>query len=391
VAASPGFVENAQRAGVLQKAAAEVIKRRTEDPAAEAIRHLPAASAAYQQFSQALQSNDPAAIAQGARAWAGVSRETQTQMGIAEPQIVPKAYSEMVSGNVRKLIGEGKMQQAHEQIQQQMDLWGNDWPSVYKQLIQSGLPGTMLVVGAMNKPDQRQAAAQLTQAQATGEKSFKELLGDRAKEVKDGVEEKMRPFTQTFAFNPNSAPTSQAVQESVKLLAYQYTAQGDTPKAALDRAYQDIVGKKFHPVSGQSYRIPIEQDRSAVETGMRQLLSRIGDFEFDPPRSWLPGLTQEDIQAQRAIHLKSYGRFITSANGDGVYLIDQRGIPMSANGAPVVFQWEKLAGMAAAQPAPGVTTGAPIASDQEGRPQIGPGSLMPQLELDQRGLPGGLQ
>jgi hypothetical protein len=338
-----GFRDQAGRQQAMQRAAAEVIKRREEDPAAEVARTSPAVQQAYDAFQKSF-SGTTEDRRTAARAYAAVSLAEQDRLGIRDKTILPANVVEAMQADLLRAGKEGQAQNVARRIQDMADSWGEHWPKVFEQMAgKDGLPGYALVIGAMNRPDQRRAAEQLAEAIAVGKKPLEESLKkDDVSGIRDEVETRMAGFAATLRDNPGSARTLQTFREGVHMLALSYARQGDTPSRAAQRAYADVLGKKYHPLGSSSFRVPIERNLSSVTAGASAFMRGLDKEGLDVPE-WAGGKDKEYAKSSYLRALSGNSFWVTSPREDGLVLYEgaTRSV-VTSGGKPVTLTWDEL-------------------------------------------------
>lgn len=220
--------------------------------------------------------------------------------------------------------------------------WGEHWPQVFADM-QGDLPGTALVIGMMEGPDQRLAAERLAEASLVGAKALKENLpGDKTRDLNDNILAEMDEFQGTLNMLPGGDRTFGTVREGVELLALSYMSEGDSQENAITRAYNDVVGKRYN-IEG-TYRIPVEQDRYAVRDGAASILSNLGEVEgLDLPFDDF-GLPEDELREQYISSLEEFGYWVTAPDESGLLLYRPDQKAATVNGRPFVVPWEDLEG-----------------------------------------------
>ncbi len=367
------FRENAQNlaglSAVIKQRNAEIVA----DPAVY-VQQSPQAQASYQKMTAAMSNPAlPAAARQAAiNQYANTSLGLQSQLGVPaeEQRILPKAAASDIA---RQFSDQSEGGQNAATLMRSLEAqWGKQWPKVFEQLAKDGeLPGTALVVGAMNRPDQARAAEQLAEAAKAGKKSFEDILPTEDKSViSDELAGAMQDFQGTLVNNPGWAKTFGTFRDGVELLALSYVSQGDAPAQAVARAYDDVLGKKYEIVG--TYRVPKEYGADPISTGAELALRELnGGLRL--PTSLL-GLDTAETEKQYLSALKAQGFWVTSPDESGLTLYDgTRRAVVKADGSPLSLTWDELNQKAAGQAIDAVTGTAKTGRILEQGPQLYPG------------------
>lgn len=314
-----------------------VIKERNtalvNDPA-NYVQKDPEVDAAYQAMTKAPDS--PALVSN----YADATLAKQAQLGLPPEAraILPKAaQQEIVSQFTNQ--PEGGQSAAHlmQGLEQQ---WGKYWPQVFGELSKD-LPGPAVVVGSMNRPGQERAAEQLAQAAVLGTKALADVLpNDSVKTISDGLPGVMGGFASTLSHSGIiGRRTYGTFFEGVKTLALSYAGQGEDPAVALTRAYEDVLGKAY--TMAGTYRIPIEHNADAIQTGAEHILQNISGENWALPIS-LAGLNDEETRAAYLDTVKANGFWVTSPDESGLTLWDGQQAILTTDGKPVQATWQEI-------------------------------------------------
>ncbi|PVX84353.1 glycosyl hydrolase 108 family protein [Paraburkholderia unamae] len=318
----PGYADALHDHTILATAAQQVIQQRDADPAAYAAKNAPAVSSA----GQVLSSNP---TPQTAQAYAAATVAEQARLGIAKPQILSKVQAQ----NLEDQINANGGANADGVIQQQAQLWGPQWGSVFGQL--KGISPIAKVVGYLGD-----SVPQATRQQLLANSSVK------MDELKDGLAStdvsaaqttlngKMQPFAGTMAYTPGGPQTFSALYDATERLAYTYMRRGQSATDAANNAFNDVVGKQFN-VSG-SARIPAQYNASDVMNGAQGIINALPSMDLVTPPA-PPNMKQEDVKQHYVGSLASSGKWITSADGKGLVLFDpvSQTVVRTKDGQPV--------------------------------------------------------
>lgn len=329
----PGFDDRQRIHGTATQRAGQIMKERAEDPALFVLRHHPDMLERWQLAQE--EGGDVRGFGHmmlEAQAEIGIPPEDRRVLSAPDTAAIAKRFLAQEEG------GEGPALLMRAEKQR----WGELWPRVFGELA-GELPGAVMVVGAMDLPGQERAAEQLAEAIAAGgEPTYRKLLPSTAvSDAKDYVMDRIAPFVETLASLPGSEATATATAEAVSLLAMKYMAGGDSARRAADRAYEDVIGRKY--VLQDGYRVPRTVDERAIANGVRIALRDVvdGEFAVDLPFS---AIDEDSTRSAFLSVLASDGSWVTSPLEDGLTLYAPDGAAVTVEGRPVSLTWAELAG-----------------------------------------------
>lgn len=338
------YRQEAQNLNGLRAAVADRDNAIKADPATYVMRQ-PAIASAYQATAG---SQDPAA----AQAYASATLAEQTRLGVpkASQRVLPAAQAADYVARFNDLR-QGSQNGADLMVALETQ-WGKSWPRVHGELAATrGLPGAALVVGAMNRPSQKKAREDLAYAAQTGTADLEKLVSsEKLPALRDLSRVYVERFGNTLANNGASGTrTLLAFQEGLYLLSLKY-ARNEEPNAAVHRAYVDLIERAY--TIKDTYRIPIEQDATAISNNAARLIS-----QFDAKGVVLPP-SRYDEQTTRVAYahrIQTRGFWVTSPDESGLTLHDKDGTPVQrTDGSPVSYSWDDIKALGkAAAPANG--------------------------------------
>ena len=328
-----GYQDNAKDLGGLATVLEQRNKQIAADPAAYVIQQ-PGIRAAYEAVQAAPQD------AGAARAYATATLAEQSRLGV--PQGIQRILPEPMAANI--VAGFNDQSQGAQNAAVLMrgleQTWGSNWPRVFGELAATKqLPGTALVVGAMNRPTQARAAEALAQAAKIGTSELeKAVTGTTKKDVDTAVDDAMTEFGGTLASNGASGvSTFLTFREGVYQLALSY-ARSESPSEAASRAYSDVIGKAYS--INETYRVPIEFDADQVARNGESILSRLTGEGLVLPAS---GLNEEQTRGAYVQQLRANGYWVTNGDETGLTLFDETGAAvLKKDGTPLGFTWAEL-------------------------------------------------
>lgn len=331
---------------------------------------------------------DIASTARASAAYSTLALQMQDRLGVppSEQRLLSPAAGAAIVEQF-KSGGENGGQNPATFIRSLAAQWGNNWPRVFGELSDK-LPGTVLVIGAMDLPEQGLAAEKLAEASMIGKSALEEQFSnENVSAVRDALPGALQDFQGTIANTVGGARTYGVFSEASKLLAYSYMREGDTPESAVNRAVQDILGRKY--AFNGTFRVPREYDVDAVSRGASAALSNLDPAGLDLPQS-LIGLNEDETRVAYLEALQSGGFWVTAPDETGLMLYEgTTRAAVTRNGEPVIVPWADLTrtgavssllpGVAAAQGAPG-RAGAALGAELGrllGGEESGPGVVAP--------------
>ena len=346
VAGADDFVDASKRHESLAKAIQQVESEKRKDPAAFAITRLPAVGEAYAKFSEAV--SDPTVPLDqrqaAARELAAKMDMEQARVGVpaADRRLVPKGYIERLNATLSRPAAAGGTANVVTLLEREAQLWGDNWPRVYRELAKEAQP-VVRVVGSGVKPAAAQILVELEKL------PLNEILKDqdveKAATVKKDVLEAFKPLAATMAGNEGAVRTFSDFWSQGEKLAAFYVMQGSSASDAAAKAFEELIGHKYD-FSGGTYRVPkdIAIAPDLIKAGAAAAKEQLSGLSVAPARDTFGGLSAEYIDAATARAYARDGVWVTAPDESGLALIYQdRAVPRR-DGTPLVLSWEQLAG-----------------------------------------------
>jgi hypothetical protein len=342
----PGFREQAERFGALQKAVEAVNTARQQDPAQEAMRAAPVRQA-YDAMWTAIASGDQNAARAAVRAYGHATLAEQGRYGPdVSPRLLTQDYVNRITSDIAK-TGEG--QNMARKIQALAAQWGDLWPKAFEELSKDkGIPGPALVIGTMTRPDQQIAAETLAEAVNVGKATLHKNVPDAdAKDLKTRLETAFIPFARTLNMGtnrPGSERTLATFMESAELLGLAYLRQGDNASTAAARAFKDMLGRKY--TFEGTYRIPVERNAGTIKQGASTFVATLPEkmaASLDLPPNFPKDYNVNDVRYNYARAIQSNSIWVTAPDESGLVLLDgvERRV-VTAGGRAVTLTWDEL-------------------------------------------------
>lgn len=305
--AGPGYAQAQHDQQILGAAAAHIIQQRNADPGAWVANN----SIAVQTANQAYQQNP---TPQTAQAFAQASVAEQQRLGIAKPQILSKAQAASIEDTFKANDGSN----AYDLIQQQAQMWGPQWGTVFSQL--KGIPAVAKTLGYLGDSIDPATGKQIAlNAVAKPDDLKAGLLSTDVKAAEQTLQSKSKDFAGTMAYSVGGAQTYGALYDAAERLSWTYMRQGQSASDAASNAFNNVMGKQFNVVG--SARIPAQYDQSQVMKSAQGVMDGLGSMDLQTPPA-PKTMTAADAKAQYTSNLKSNAKWITSADGTGLVLFD---------------------------------------------------------------------
>jgi GH24 family phage-related lysozyme (muramidase) len=274
---SQGFADEQKRQGVIQKAITHAAKERDDDPAAYAIRRLPAAQSAFVDFNKVMsdQQASPQARQAAAAQFASVTLGEQARVGVApdDRRIVPQAYIDNLNASLTAPDKDGGTSQVAARIQSEAALWGQNWPTIYRQLSKEAAP-VVRVIGSGVQSAAAQALVDLAPL------SLSAILKDQDTEKNGAIKkDAFKPLATSMAGNDGATSLFNDFRGQAEKLAAKYVIGGSTTQEAAAKAFDQLVGFKYTFQDG--YRVPKDSgvDPAVVAKGSVAAMAQLGKTE----------------------------------------------------------------------------------------------------------------
>lgn len=333
-AGTAGAAEQSERYSIIRQRVDAMNRSKVADPASYVATYSPSIQRAYDAYAES--SDDPAAAQQYAQA----SIAEQSRLGVANPQILPKAQAESIAQSFYMKPEEGEKLAAL--IQSERDKWGRYWPKVAGQLMQAKMPSAAIAIARGMDPG---SATRLAGVSSVPMAEMKKGVDKPPTEITTELESNMSDFRKSLDGVVGAENTFSAMYDAAERLSYLYLRQGKGTKEATQQAYDEVLGNhySFGEINSRKFRVPADQDLEAIEDGARAAFG--GTSNLKAPIALGSSSSEEaSSDLQRVIAKRGY--WVTSANGE-------RGLALFLDGAPVLrsdgsvyeLTWDELAGV----------------------------------------------
>lgn len=257
-AATEGFKDAAERYGLLQRAIAQSLKHREDDPAGYVLMHSDRAKSAYTAMAQAMNGGDASAQID---AYARTARAEQERLGM-KPQIIPRAYADSVVQEI------STAKNPAEAIAGLSQSWGRHWPDLYG-AIAKDLPPAAAVIGSGVTGMPAQILAEISTMKEGELKAG--LPQGAASDVSKSLSDEFEAFGQTLAEQGGGSQTFNTFYGEAEKLALYYVRSGTKPAEAARRAAAQVINDRYE--FRDTYRVPQGVDADAVTASARSLVA----------------------------------------------------------------------------------------------------------------------
>jgi hypothetical protein len=274
------------------------------------------------------------------------AKSAQRALGVVDPYLLPNLAVTQVKSMMDAVqqTPEGADELAQE-LGSLARVWGDEWPTVFKQLAAQGaVTGDHVwlarIAGDISK---NPALITLAKAIATPEADMLANKKDDPKfktNVSVAVSAASKEFQDTLHWQGAAATSASFQRTAEKMAMYYVTQKGFTLADATDRAVAELAGADFKFFN--SYRVPKDQQPDAVERGAKLVRGTLHTMTFaDDPKA------SNNI----ALSLKANASWVTTPNEDGLLLVDEAGrLQKTVDGNIVQFTWEQFRDASARAP-----------------------------------------
>lgn len=349
--AGAGYEAEARRYGVMQQAAARVVKMREDDPATFVLSSSQPVGEAYRGMQAVMQNPQSTGEMrqQAAQAYAAASIAEQTRLGVGQPRLLSKAYVDTIT---QQFASSTAGEPVAQQVQALATMWGNHWPVVYKQLLaEKALPPAAVVIGSGMTGS---AAADM--AMASKFKDDELLVGHSdpkaaKKDTAEYVTKALEDFRATMIGADGNQRTVGGIDTynlfhaQTEKLALYYVGQGNSEKDAAKKAANATILGRYNFVNQYGpYRVPKTENVSKVTDGAHFAIQNIQADAIAMPET----LRKDSyVRTDVVKSIKRKGYWVTAPDESGLVLFhaDTRSPVLRADGKPFQYTWQQLSSM----------------------------------------------
>lgn len=271
-AGEEGFADQAKRQSMLQKAVAQVRKQRDEDPAQFALSRIPSVQEAWGNLSTTLSSAEasPDAKQGAARDFVNKTILEQQKAGVA-PQnvkVLPQGYVEALKSKLDNPAASGGADGLVRTIKTEAALWGDNWPTVYRQLAPEVGPVVRVIGSGIGDSAARQLAE--LAPMKVGD-ILKDQSTEKAGQIKKDVQDAFTPLLKSMGGNEGGLTVFNDFRGQAEKLAAYNIVNGMTSADAAKKAFKDLVGDRYE--FRDSWRMPKGLAQSADDVQLATTLA----------------------------------------------------------------------------------------------------------------------
>lgn len=317
----------AQKREALEKNPTDYVKKNYDDVAR--------AFDSYAQLSDQINPDDPRTqdVANLALQDAvSLSLDKQEELGV--PAGKRMAISGEDAASIVQQLGTIDPQQRVTYVEQLQSQYGEYWQDVYMDLVDAGLSDGMAEILAMNGVDQRKARAMLIEADAAGAELEKAIPNEIKKGLDTAIYDVSKDYFATISVQPENTGKINQSYNAIKKLALQYLYSGETndPNKAAEKAYQEIVEKKYN-IHG-NLRIPRTYNDKIIMTALRDSVPNMirENKNINPMIMGSYYNTPTSISTEQYLDdLADSAQFYLSPDEKHVYMLDAAGFTVVAS------------------------------------------------------------
>jgi hypothetical protein len=337
--AGEGFAEQAKVHGAMAQAAKAIEKRLADDPALYAAENSPRVAQAQVVMSKVLSSGQPGENPAVVDFYARTMAAEQQRMGVESPKLLTDQQARSVAQQFYDQKTGGK--NSAQLIEGLEQTWGSWWPQVYSQLAADAkLPPAALVIPNMKDQGARTRLAEWSTMKPADRKAL--LAGTDEKDIREAMLSQFSAAAGTFmAQGGGGQRTMATIIDQAEILAMGYRSQGKSIGAASKQAYEEVMGWKYD--FGPTYRVPKDQQFSAVQDGTRSVLNMLTDVRVPS----IPGMDDAAVKAQVLDAVRANPVWVTNRDETGLRLMvrgQDGGVYQvnRADGKPLELKWGEL-------------------------------------------------
>jgi len=242
-------------------------------------------------------------------------------------------------------------QRAYNFLVSQRELYGDSWPSVYRQLVEAKVMSPILSTAA-RLTDLGEAGPARALIKASAMKNNindnPALVNISSNVLENQIALEIEDFAKTVGPDAISDDISNSY-EAIKTLTKMYIIGGASLEEAAQRASSEIINNNYDYVNTIPIRIPKGAvEPSAVAHVLTRIISRLEkEYEIAPAPTLSPVLTdKKEILRQSIDSYKSTGQWVMMRGEQGVILVDAVGarIKQIVNGKPedIILTWDMI-------------------------------------------------
>lgn len=282
------------------------------------------------------------AVGSATRLYVVNSLAEQERLGVRVPQILTDVQAEELS---RALNAPQQGENAALTMQRLAQQYGKFWMPVVGELSKKNKLGDQALIMAAGISSSA-AASSLAEGNQVGREELEKAVGkDKVKGMDDAITRAMKDFTGTVvSLSGGGTKTELAYRNQIAIGALMRMRAGDTMKEAVEKTYQELVGHRYHKISG-THRVPIKYDNDFVSRGADQYRKSISpDMLAD-----VAGISDQAFRkSQQVASIQSNGYWVTTSDPDntqaeaGLTLYVGGSAVVNSSGRPIFVSFDEL-------------------------------------------------
>tara|TARA_R110002111_G_scaffold55602_1_gene95410 strand:+ start:178 stop:1035 length:858 start_codon:yes stop_codon:yes gene_type:complete len=232
-------------------------------------------------------------------------------------------------------------------ITSQRELYGESWPTVYTQLVESKVMSPEFSAAArLSDVGEEGPSKDLIRAASMGSALKSSLTNFDAAEFNTGLTNALEDFNESVSRSDAASPDIINNKKAVKTLAMYYMlSDGLDTEEATQKAADQIFNNYYE--YGAGIRMPKgEEDIATIVVALPVIQTHLNDF-FEivgptPPA----GMSQEEANAQAADSYIAHGSWVQAAGDSGVIFVDHQQNPIlhmvDGEEMPLTLSWSEI-------------------------------------------------
>lgn len=332
-----GFAADEERYRTVVAAAQHVLKQRAEDPAGYAVANNAELAGLLAQV------DDPATPADQRPAllqrYVRDSLAEQQRLGITQPRVLTPAQADAIA---RRSMTASRPEDSANLIAGLEAEYGGYFPQVFSELVRDKkIAGELLIIPNLPTQTAREAVSRLARVKEAD--LVQGIEATDQKTVKEEVTAVLEDFARAVPLmTEQAAGVVNAYETTLRKLAYQFIASGESPTDAVDHANELLLGQ--YEFDG-TMRIPAAINRRAVKRGAAARLRDDLDG-IDLPMDLTGSRNDDELRDEWLSTVRARPLWFTTDDDGGLELWAQgnNGVRyrVSREGVPVSYTWEQL-------------------------------------------------
>jgi hypothetical protein len=322
--------------------ARKLVAERDKDPAAYAIKHMPAAADAWQKLQTSLAGTDLPAMQNAARNYVLVTTQEQQSVGVPPDRVrlLPEANLKILQGEVEKPERAGGPSKLYDRVRAQAMIWGDNWGRIAGELGKGAEPA----VRVMSHPIDPTAGQVLAELAST---PFATIAKDQDKEKQAAIKaEVLKAFKPLFASMDGKEGAQRAFDDfrsqAEKYAAWHVAHHNSTAAEAAKAAWGALVDHGYSFTG--TLRVPRDAGVTPADASIAatDILRDLADVKPEPALQ-IPGVSAGYAKQQTLKQVVRDGAWLTLPRNDGIVLMYRDRPVEREDGSLISYTWRELA------------------------------------------------